>query len=330
MKILLINHQNAYTGAPITLLEFCEIFHLTHQLYLYNMDKINSPINIKAIILEDLPKDNEFDLVIFNTLVSLNIKVVGIKNILWIHETSLKYYNDDDRIFDYIICDSIDVYNLSKNKYKYKNIKVINPINFNNFTFQPYVVNDRVSFGNFGIISEKKNQIDIIKVFSSLPNNYQNQVRLYLINKNKGLLLRNYYYYLKYNRNIIFLPLCDYCKIESYYNKIDIYISSSKEEPFGKTLIESMEKGKPILASNNGSHKFLIKNNINGFIYNDLKELRNYIIKLVDNKNLIKELSIKSNQEYNNTFLPKKLSYKKEWNTILSSLEHQPNNHLDV
>ena len=69
-------------------------------------------------------------------------------------------------------------------------------------------------------------------------------------------------------------------------------VSYSTTETQGLTIIEGLASGKPTLCINDESFKEMIQNNYNGFLFNNDKEFRDYVIKLLVDKKLYKDMSI--------------------------------------
>lgn len=76
-------------------------------------------------------------------------------------------------------------------------------------------------------------------------------------------------------------------KIDKYYQMCDVVIMPSRWDGFGLVAIEAMRNSKPVIASNRGALPELIKNGINGYIFNlnDKNSLKN-ILEKIDNNTL--------------------------------------------
>jgi len=81
--------------------------------------------------------------------------------------------------------------------------------------------------------------------------------------------------------------------VQKHLMKADIFVFSSLTEGFSLSCLEALSCGLPVLCSNNSGVNDLIANGVNGFTfeYEDISSLKNYIISLADNKNLLSELS---------------------------------------
>lgn len=94
------------------------------------------------------------------------------------------------------------------------------------------------------------------------------------------------------------------------YALSDLFVLYSEWEGFGIVLIEAMASGLPCIVSNKGSLPYLIKDNYNGFIADNLEQLREKIKVLTQNEKLRKKLGINA----------KKFSKRFDWHKI--SEEH--------
>jgi len=82
----------------------------------------------------------------------------------------------------------------------------------------------------------------------------------------------------------------------SYYSNSDIYIQLSKKEGMSNSILEAMASGLPIVATNVGGARDLIKNN--GFIVHDLQvvNIEKILCKYINEPNLIEYHSEKSRE----------------------------------
>tara|TARA_B100001989_G_C24550051_1_gene473787 strand:- start:1091 stop:2146 length:1056 start_codon:yes stop_codon:yes gene_type:complete len=105
-----------------------------------------------------------------------------------------------------------------------------------------------------------------------------------------------------------------------FFKKLDVFCSSSYEEPFGLVIIEAMARGIPVISTNCHGPSDIIKNNIDGLLFekNNKCELKNAIIKLKDNVSLRKKIRINSIKKYKRKFTFGE--YKKNINSILKQI----------
>lgn len=122
-------------------------------------------------------------------------------------------------------------------------------------------------------------------VIEILPELSENFVYV-LIGKGKELEnLKKLAKKLNVENRVLFLGEIENKKLFKYYNMADLFIQPSiGHEAFGITLIEAMACGVPVIASNNGGMKEIVKNGENGFLFeiNNKKELKEKILKAIN------------------------------------------------
>ena len=93
-------------------------------------------------------------------------------------------------------------------------------------------------------------------------------------------------------------PLNGKEKIAEAYQAADVYVLPSYREGLPLTLFEAMASGLPIVASPVNGIPFEMKDNENGFFvnYGDIQNLKEKILKIIDNPKIAKEFS-KNNKE---------------------------------
>ncbi|MFJ7747978.1 glycosyltransferase family 4 protein [Peribacillus sp. NPDC097295] len=88
--------------------------------------------------------------------------------------------------------------------------------------------------------------------------------------------------------------------MNSFYNNIDVFILPSiQPEPFGLVILEAMEKGIPVVATNHGGPVEIIENNIDGFLvdYINAREMSRIVLELVSNSDLRKSIGQKGKKK---------------------------------
>lgn len=103
---------------------------------------------------------------------------------------------------------------------------------------------------------------------------------------------------IKISDAVVFLGSKSHAEIADYYNLADVFVLSSVTtsmgtEALGLVLIEAMACGTCVIGSSSGGIKGIIKNNVNGLIFQekDSGELSNKIIRVLANEKLRKRLS---------------------------------------
>ena len=60
--------------------------------------------------------------------------------------------------------------------------------------------------------------------------------------------------------------------------KCDFVIATSENDTLGRTILEAMSLGIPVFATKMGGHKYIIKDNTNGFLFD------------IENENILKQI----------------------------------------
>lgn len=106
----------------------------------------------------------------------------------------------------------------------------------------------------------------------------------------------------KSTKHVTYLGWVDNKDIDVYYQACDAVIMPSRWEGFGLVAIEAMRNLKPVIASNVGALPELIKNNVNGYIF-DIKNdkiLKEILLNI--NKNELQNLGKKARLIYLKNF----------------------------
>lgn len=142
-----------------------------------------------------------------------------------------------------------------------------------------------------GRVGEEKNLKDILNLGHELKN-----IKFMLVGPstnelNKiGLLTKN-------------IIVTGYVKnVEDYLNASDIFLLNSSGEGISNSMLEAMAVGLPVIVTPVGDHKLIIKNKKNGFLINDLKEMKIIIIKLSKNYLLRKKIGKNAQKTIINKF----------------------------
>lgn len=224
----------------------------------------------------------------------LNIPVVAMT-----HGDKVKYFDKADYI---ISTTQHQKDNLVENGFDEKNIFVI-----------PNLINERVEYKEFvdfsnppvfGVMSRfepakglsilveackilKEKDIDFkVKIGGSPEQKYLNEYCKIL------KLIEKY----RLEKNIEFLGWVD--NKEDFYRNIDIFVLSSIHEAFGIVLLEAMVYSKPIISSLAEGPTEIFKDSKNDFTFaiGDYKKLSELMIKILNNKELAKQI-VKDNYE---------------------------------
>lgn len=93
-------------------------------------------------------------------------------------------------------------------------------------------------------------------------------------------------------------------------NSVDIFVLPSRFDNCPLTILEAMARGKPVIASNIGGIPDIVKDGINGYLFEvgNERDLANKIIMLYNNENLRKEMGINSRKLVEDKYTWKKVS----------------------
>lgn len=94
---------------------------------------------------------------------------------------------------------------------------------------------------------------------------------------------------------VMFLPAVDFRRIVEYYNAMDVMIIPSRttsewKEQFGRTIIEAMSCGVPVIGSNSGAIPEVIGEAGLIFKEGDVEDLASKIVKIIEEGHLREEL----------------------------------------
>lgn len=81
--------------------------------------------------------------------------------------------------------------------------------------------------------------------------------------------------------------------MDNFYSSLDIFVLPSiQPEPFGLVIIEAMEYGIPVVATNHGGPTEIISEGINGYLvdYQNCNEMAKRVSKLLEDSNLRKQM----------------------------------------
>ena len=89
-----------------------------------------------------------------------------------------------------------------------------------------------------------------------------------------------------------------------FFSRIDMLIVPSKNETFGRVILESMQSDVPVIATNIGGIPEIITNGYNGLLinYGDKKALKSSILLISENNSIVKNLIINANKKIKKKF----------------------------
>ena len=330
MKILLVSHEFGLNGAPRALLNMCIVLkELGYDLKV--ISPIDGPINkefkennIQSTIIPDIfsvnfnhPFDFEgYDLILINTIVSTafakNIKDIKTKKICWVHEGQFaydifsKYYGLYGRETNYDFVDLMKyvdecycVSEYSKQvtvKYTDK-IKGILPYyidKINKETNQDYNKSNKLSLGLYGTVEVRKGIFLLKNAVDLLPKNISDKIEIHVIGAINLPLFKDDHF--KY-----YGPLEHDLLLKSF-NKIDVLICPSLDDPLPITACEALMFACPIAVSENtGFYNFI--NEDNGFRFKTNEQaIADCICQIYNNKIKLKDIGKNGRKLYLDSF----------------------------
>ncbi len=92
-------------------------------------------------------------------------------------------------------------------------------------------------------------------------------------------------------KNVLFTGKIPWDKIHQYYQIPNVFVTASHTETQGLTLLEAMAASVPVVAFDDEAFREVIVHDLNGYLFKNKKEYRNYIEKIMNDKNLLNRLS---------------------------------------
>lgn len=128
--------------------------------------------------------------------------------------------------------------------------------------------NDTLNLCCIGVICEQKNQLEILEAINILKKEGITNVRLHLIGSSKKEYLRQIIEYIKHNKLDEMVCIHGHqSNVNKFLNTMDVGIVSARDEAFGRVSIEYMLHKMPVIASLSGANQEIVKDGINGHLY---------------------------------------------------------------
>ena len=107
----------------------------------------------------------------------------------------------------------------------------------------------------------------------------------------RNYLIRKYQNF----KNIKFVGFVNQEFLPNYYLLADLFVLPSKYDAWGLVVNEAMQFNKPIITSKNVVSSYdLVKNGVNGYIFNNTHHLKQSIINIANNNFIQKKFSLNS------------------------------------
>ena len=312
IKLLILNFKNINTGT-----------------FYKNIIKITYNFIIALILKKKLIKEGKVDIIYSSTIINIFPIILGIiskKRIIWhIHERYNDYwkiYNSKlDILIKYFFINSEVIFlsNKLRDSWKkrlkiekqLKSYVIYNFIKENISKKEKY--NTKVTLGFAGTFCERKNPYLFVELIDKLNKKYEIDAIMCGSKIKEGITQ----YIEKKKIEVPNLKLYDYIKINSFYNKIDIFILPSYNEAWPLVAIEAMKADViPVITKESDLDEiFQDKKNIFYFNPNDLRDLESKIEKVLELKNEEKIKILEQNGK-----LLKKLSFNKKYEKDIKNI----------
>jgi glycosyltransferase involved in cell wall biosynthesis len=178
-----------------------------------------------------------------------------------------------------------------------------------------------------GVISEQKNQLDILKAIKILVEEYGiTNIHLHIIGTAAGVCLENIQDFIAVNNLIKYISFHGHQNnVNELLTKMNLGIMCSRDEAFGRVTIEYMLHLLPVIASNSGANPELIEPGKNGELYElyNAQDLANKIMSFVQNPELLQEYG-RYAQEFATDHFSSEQNSRSIYKTIQEILELNP------
>ena len=178
-----------------------------------------------------------------------------------------------------------------------------------------------------GVISEQKNQLDILKAIKILVEEHGiTNIHLHIIGTATGSYLENIQDFIVVNNLIKYISFHGHQNnVNELLTKMNLGIMCSRDEAFGRVTIEYMVHLLPVIAANSGANPELIEPGKNGELYElyNAQDLANKIMSFVQNPELLQEYG-RYAQEFATDHFSSEQNSRSIYKTIQEILELNP------
>jgi len=144
-----------------------------------------------------------------------------------------------------------------------------------------------ISFGIVGGIREAKGQSEAIEAFAEFYKKNNNS-RLLIVghtDMNAITSLQQLAVELECSNGVEFVAFEK--NIDAVYSRIDILLSCSRSEGMGRSLLEAMAHGIPVISKNTGGAVEIVVHGNNGLLYSDVADLSSKMETIISNESYI-------------------------------------------
>jgi len=262
-------------------------------------------------VVKDVKRGNGYDLCFWvsdgsipllyarNNIIHFQVPFTGIKGKNLINK--MKFYR-----INHIVCNSNFTKHFIDEEYGVKSIVIYPPVSVEKF--RPIQKRNMIlSVGRFSQLKQAKMQDVLIKAFKKMCDKGLKGWRLVLAggvevgvgDYIKRLEKMSYGYPIEIIKSPKFKDLVKlYGKAKIFWSASGYGVNENKEpdrvEHFGITVVEAMASGCVPVIFNAGGHKEIIKDGINGYLWNTISEFKNKTMEIQKNKRILDEFSEKA------------------------------------
>ena len=156
-------------------------------------------------------------------------------------------------------------------------------------------------------ISEEQKNINFLLKQQEKINKHHKDIKLLVVGD--GPDLNKFKQEYKNNKNIIFTGMIPWDEVSKYYQIGNIFVTASKTETQGLTVIEAISSGLPVVCMEDDSFKLAIINEYNGLFFNDEEEYLKNILYLYENRKKYTNMSkqaVNSSEQFSSEMYGKK------------------------
>ena len=197
-----------------------------------------------------------------------------------------------------------NVTSLAKKLYKVDINCIANGISINkeNNSFK----NDNCSFNILTVsrLSQEKRVIDLVKAMNYIKTS--KDVCLTIIGD--GPMRDELQHYLDSHKTAIKITIAGFKdSVDEFYSSSNVFCLVSEREGLPIVVLEAMNYGLPIVATDNGGNTELVKHGYNGFLVNvgDIEGIANALTEIINNQKLCMEFSFNSRKMLNDYSIQK-------------------------
>lgn len=266
---------------------------------------------------EELQWINQFDFIWSNSLQTMICvdKIKKIKPVIWwLHEYKEQYedcvarYEQEveDKCFN-----NVNIYAVSeiakKNFLDFFNASEVEVMTFGMPDFNKKCKNnskDKIIVAVIGAVTKMKNQKELVRVISRLPQELANRVECWIIGRNSGKYGEELNEYVQEVKNVKVLGEVSRDKLQEVFQNIDIVVCSSLEETMCATIVEGMMNSKICITTTNTGISYYIEDGKNGFVYpvGEQEVLYQKLIDIINDMDELENIRINARQTYEKYF----------------------------